>query len=201
MKIIKYYIALLFSLFFITSIFNGCTDKDFLEEEIKDRILADNLFGNYTGFEASLNGLYATILDHELGSTNGTNKVLARPLYILWNQGMDNTFAALWGKDNEMPQLLMDRNNSEVPTLYGAWSWLYKIVNITNTIIDRAEADDIDWEGSSDQESLENEIRTIAEARCIRAWAYRYLTNMWGDVPLIIEESTSSNVKEDVTRI
>ena len=179
----------------MSSLIIGCVDRDFLDEEIKDRVLADNLYQNRTGFEAGLNGLYATLLAEHIG------KNAARPLYITMKQGMDNMFAPLWGKDNTMPQLLNDTNNSEVQIFYATWSWLYKVINLTNTIITRAEDEEVDWEAGSNQESniaIKNGV--IAEARCVRAWAYRHLTNLWGDVPLMTEESTSSNIERGITR-
>ena len=37
--------------------------------------------------------------------------------------------------------------------------------------------------------------RVIAEARLIRAWAYRHLTYLYGDVPVTLEESTGENIR------
>ncbi|MEJ7821336.1 MAG: RagB/SusD family nutrient uptake outer membrane protein, partial [Chitinophagaceae bacterium] len=38
------------------------------------------------------------------------------------------------------------------------------------------------------------------EARCIRAWCYRHLTNLWGDVPLTLTESSGTNIRTDWER-
>ena len=50
---------------------------------------------------------------------------------------------------------------------------------------------DIDWTGGSDTPE-NNKLRIIAEARALRAWAYRRLTYSWGDVPLTLTMETSS---------
>ena len=66
-------------------------------------------------------------------------------------------------------------------------------VNAANTIINRAENPDVDW-----TEADKNRI--VAEARLIRAWAYRHLTYLWGDVPLNLEESSGASVRTDWQR-
>ena len=40
----------------------------------------------------------------------------------------------------------------------------------------------------------------MAEARCIRAWCYRHLTYLWGDVPLTLTESSGTNIRTDWER-
>jgi hypothetical protein len=80
------------------------------------------------------------------------------------------------------------------------FSWLYSIVNATNTIIDRAEnRTDIKWAGGS-ASAEDNKNRVIAEAKAIRAWSYRHLSYCWGDVPLNLKESLGSTIKTDWER-
>ena len=80
------------------------------------------------------------------------------------------------------------------------FTWLYQVINSANTIINRAENDkDINWIGGGSSEE-DNKTRIIAEARAIRAWAYRHLTFAWGDVPLSLEESSGSTIKTDWER-
>ncbi|WP_321376221.1 RagB/SusD family nutrient uptake outer membrane protein [uncultured Draconibacterium sp.] len=196
MKKIKYTLTIIFAILLTTSLFQGCLNEDFLNEEIKDELLVDNLYEDLVGFEVGLNGLYATLLGEWTNGSGGA----AHPRYLLWTQGMDNVFAPLWGRDTDMPQSLKDRNNSEVEILYTTWSWLYEIINISNTIITRAENEDVDWGGNTDELNQENKNKVIGEARCVRAWAYNHLINLWGDVPLRTEESTSNNITNDVAR-
>jgi lipoprotein NlpI len=84
----------------------------------------------------------------------------------------------------------IDPSNSDVKKI---WNWLYSIINATNTIINRSEASDVEL-----NDSQKNEIQ--AEAKCLRAWAYRHLVNLWGGVPLNLEESLGSNIKTDWQR-
>lgn len=88
----------------------------------------------------------------------------------------------------------------EHPYYMTQFSWLYQVVNAANTIIEQAQGrSDIDWIGGNGGPE-ENKAGIIAEARAIRAWAYRHLTYCWGDVPLNLTESKGSTVKMDWER-
>jgi hypothetical protein len=73
------------------------------------------------------------------------------------------------------------------------WDWLYRVVNGANTIIDRAENPAINW---TDRDKKQ----IVGEARLIRAWAYRHLTFLYGDVPLNLSESKGSSIRTDWDR-
>lgn len=97
--------------------------------------------------------------------------------------------AMLW-KNNNNP---FNEENENV------FIWLYNVINAANTIINQAEKEDVDWSGGNQSEEL-NKARVIAEARAIRAWAYRHLSFGWGDVPLTLVESSGSTIKTDWER-
>ena len=77
------------------------------------------------------------------------------------------------------------------------FNWLYEIVNASNTIIYYSNDAKINWTGGSSTPDI-NKNRVIAEARALRAWAYRRLTYSWGDVPLTL--SLETTVKTDWER-
>ncbi|HEX6925494.1 MAG TPA: RagB/SusD family nutrient uptake outer membrane protein [Longimicrobiaceae bacterium] len=85
------------------------------------------------------------------------------------------------------------RNNPQEGFYLDIWTWLYQTINAANTIIQRAENPDIDW-----TERQKNEI--LAQARLFRAWAYRHLTYLWGDVPLNLEEASGESIRTDWER-
>lgn len=91
------------------------------------------------------------------------------------------------------------RNNQEEGQYANLFSWLYSIINSTNTIIEYSKKEDIDWTGDG-KNPTENKNRILAEARAIRAWAYRHLTYCWGDVPLNLNMALGSNIKTDWER-
>jgi hypothetical protein len=81
----------------------------------------------------------------------------------------------------------------------GNFIWLYEVINSANTIISRSEKDDIDWSGNG-LDPEENKNRVVAEAKSIRAWAYRHLAYLWGDVPITLEESKGTTIRTDWVR-
>ena len=63
-------------------------EEDFLDEEIRDRITADNLYSTPSGFENGLNGLYALVRDERRGSLGSTSRVSG----VLWWSSVDNSY-------------------------------------------------------------------------------------------------------------
>ncbi len=185
----KHTIMLLFIL-----LFTACA-KDLLDEKPPHLITSETLFTNVAGFEAGLNGLYAQVRrerepshgDHSMGGSMfmfGTDNVTVN------HQDIGFIMTAMLWKNINNP---LEPENEKV------FIWLYGIVNDANTIINQAEKrNDINWSGSGNPDDTKN--RVIAEAKAIRAWAYRHLTFGWGDVPLALEQSSGSTIKTDWER-
>jgi len=55
------------------------------------------------------------------------------------------------------------------------------------------ENEEISWVGGGFS-AEENRNRILAEAKAYRAWAYRYLSFGWGDVPLVLHQSLGSKL-------
>ncbi|HEU4606694.1 MAG TPA: RagB/SusD family nutrient uptake outer membrane protein [Chitinophagaceae bacterium] len=168
----------------------GC-GKDFLKEKPLAIIAPDNLYVNKEGFEAGLYGLY-DLWRQERKGINGPSNDITNTAAVI---GVDNAFS-LYPAGGAAESVFNDfgvRMNSSAGYISHMWSWLYEVVNAANTIVDRAENPDIKW-----TEDEKNQI--VAEARLIRAWAYRHLTYLWGDVPLNLHESTGNNIKTDWER-
>ncbi|MDW7695768.1 RagB/SusD family nutrient uptake outer membrane protein [Flammeovirgaceae bacterium SG7u.111] len=169
----------------------GCNETEFLEESPKDDIFSDNLFVNYDGFNNGLNALYSLVRQDRESSNNVTRAAL-------WQMGTDNAFvnngAGATDPFNDYSNL-----NSSNGLVENNFNWLYRIVNSANMIIERAEGD-VDWLGLSDEEDLANKNKAIAQARLIRAWAYRHLRFGWGEVPLSLEEISGTTYRSDWER-
>jgi len=170
-------------------IFSSCSTDDFLKEIPKDIIAADNLYENYDGFQAGINGLYSYVLKERQGPGTTSNYVFNIPMI----QGLDISWAPRWFDTGNSGYIELNTLTSEAAFLGDLWDWLYQVINAANTIIERAENENIDWQGTNtENEAREN--RVLAEARTIRAWAYRHLTNLWNDVPLTTKESKGSDI-------
>jgi hypothetical protein len=175
LKILSRKILLLLSITVILTTLS-CND-DILTEVPKDFLSPDNTFIDKAGFEAGLIGLYATARAAQTNSSGMDQKAWQ----ILFGQGTDIGY--YWNKKD----FITDYNlvNSFNNSVRQYWNYYFGIVKDANVIITRAESEDAQW--SSDQEK--NEI--VAQARWFRAYAYRILVWLWGDVPIIREELTA----------
>jgi hypothetical protein len=174
----------------------SCQDQ-FLDQEIPHVIAPDNLYVDEVGFDAGLNGLYALARVERAGlpsnsnptgnSNNLTCAMMMAGTDIYGNRPWNaELFLNDWGE-----QVL---GNAAQGYFSGTWNWLYEIINASNTIINRADQ----FGGGGIDESTLNRIS--GEAKTMRAWAYRHLTFLYGDVPLVKEESTGENVRLDWER-
>lgn len=181
-------------LLMVVLLFTSC-NNELLDEKPPHLITSETLYTNLAGFEAGLNGLYAQVR-REKEQSFGSHAMMGSMFMF----GNDNTtvnhqdigyiMTALLWKDNNNP--LNDENRI-------VFIWLYNVINASNTIINRAEKDDIDWTGGTSNAS-DNKNRVIAEAKAIRAWAYRHLSFGWGDIPLTLDESSGATVRTDWER-
>ncbi len=165
--------------------------KDFLTEKPEAIIAPDNLYVNKAGFESGLNGLYNLVRQERRGIAAPTNDITNTAAMI----GVDNAYS-LYPAGGAAESVFNDfgvRLTSTEKYVGSFFIYLYKTINAANTIINRAENPAIVWTATE-----KNQI--IGEARLIRAWAYRHLTYLWGDVPLNLEESSGDNIKTDWER-
>lgn len=171
-------------------VFSSCSEQDFLEEKPKDIISADNLYQNYDGFETGINGLYSYVLKERQGPGTSQSYVFNIPMM----GGLDISYVTRWFSPGILGFIELELINSEVGEFGELFDWLYQVINAANTIIDRAENENVDWQGISNAEDEARKNRILAEARTIRAWAYRHLTNLWNDVPFVTQESKGSDI-------
>lgn len=161
--------------------------EELLTENPPHIIVADNLYVDAAGFDAGIAAVYGLVRqEHE--PIVGTGQMWN----TMWYVGTD----AVFGEDNGFSRIF-NRWGTEVNPTVGffqrQWTWLYEIVNASNTIINRA-----DDPGVRLTDAQRN--RVLAEARFFRAHAYRHLTYLWGDVPLNLEESSGASVRDDWER-
>lgn len=171
-------------------------DSDLLIENPPHLITAETLYTSYTGFDAGINGLYALVRKEKEAGLR-THQLMGG----LFLYGNDNTVTNHWTYGAALiAEYWKDHNNPTNEDIEDVFSWLYQVINSANTIINSAEKNnEVDWSGNG-RTIEENKNGIIAEARAIRAWAYRHLTFAWGDVPLNLEQSSGSTIKTDWTR-
>lgn len=197
MKTIKYFLPLAL----VTLLWSSC-NKDLLNEKPPHFTTLDKLYVSAEGFQAGLNGLYATVRNEREGWTNtggvGWQYQTGLPLIV----GLDDV--ATGGNSSGDPAQLVGKSMDtyNIPSgkyVSKSFEWLYSIVNAANSIVLRGESsrsDSFNWNING----VNQRQRIIGEAFVIRAWAYRILMAFWGDVPLNLQESTGSNYRNDWTR-
>lgn len=185
MKIYNKIILAIALLFMISS----CS-KNRLNENSSGVLTADQLFKTKEGFENALNGLYAEVRRYRSGNTlNDINNIMNVQAVI----GVDNAYGNWRDPQLDVFNLWKNLNNSAFSQYSRVFGWLYETINAANTIVDRSANPAVNW---TDAEKN----RIVAEARLVRAWCYRHLTYLWGDVPLTLTESRSTNIRTDWER-
>ncbi|MDO6605681.1 RagB/SusD family nutrient uptake outer membrane protein [Arenibacter palladensis] len=191
-KLIKTIIYSLAGLMIVSLL--SCEADSFLEENSDGFLTPGNAFTSIEGFNAGISELHR--LSRSLRTQNSvTGNGIGNPdaqLTTLYASGTD----IAWFVVPSLPYFTdYSQINSTNLFVNNLWNTLYRIVSNSNTLIDRARISDLE-----DQDKLEIE----GQARFFRAFAYRYLTHLWGDVPIVSEELTTPKLhfvrspKEDV---
>jgi len=158
----------------------ACNEEQFLEEEPLDFLVTGNAFVTVSDFESGLVDLYAKTREYYYSEERSSKASV---------YGTDLFFDAREGTTTDR---FGDYDVTLNPTSFVVeWHWdrLYKIIANANTIISKVEQSEI-----SDADKLKIE----AEAKFFRAFAYRHLVYLFGDVPLLTEAVESP--KSDFTR-
>jgi starch-binding outer membrane protein, SusD/RagB family len=167
----------IFSAMLATMVVSSC--KKDLSEVPLDFYTPENSFNNKAQFESALAGIYLNIrtymyaaddradnydmlgMDLDLANVE-SNASAQKTQYFNWiTMNADNPFASKW------------------------WGRLYRLVSMANTIIDRADGPQAKWASDNEKKAI------VGEAKFLRAFAYKFLANMWGGVPLVLNETKS----------
>ncbi|WP_084291147.1 RagB/SusD family nutrient uptake outer membrane protein [Pedobacter nyackensis] len=164
-----------YSIIFATFVASSC--KKPLTEEPLDFYTPENSYTNKAQFESALANSYLSIRSNFYAATDAysnydmlgldvdlthveSNASATKVQYFGWaTMNSDNGFAGKW------------------------WPRLYALIAQSNTIIDRADASEAKWTSDAEKNAI------VGEAKFLRAFAYRFLANMWGDVPLVLKET------------
>lgn len=162
---------------------------DLLNENPKDFLTPDNSYMDKKGFESALSHIYLSIRNQ---------------FYALDDQwqnydlmGVDVDFYTPQVNDNVYnSHYYWNTLNADNGSVKKWWNYFYGVIFNCNTIIDRSENPNVFWSSESEKNAI------VGEAKFLRAFAYRFLANMWGNVPLVLTETTTpkfdyKNVKQE----
>ncbi|GAB3648498.1 RagB/SusD family nutrient uptake outer membrane protein [Echinicola sediminis] len=143
--------------------------EGFLEEKPQDFLNSDVVLTSPEGFESAVVGLHESVR-HLYFREDGSKM---QSMFF----GTDIAMAG----DRSLPDF-KDYPTWLTPTLFAVehyWNWAYRnLMPRANTIISFAEEGDF-WSSEAEKNAV------IAEARFFRAYAYNFLANLYGGVPIV----------------
>ena len=154
----------------------SCKQDEILKERPKDFLTPANSFNTPAAFESALANIYLNIRQNTYEGDGGwtAHRVL----------GAGADLGAYYPSGNLSPIFNWNTLNADDDFSRTWWTQYYNWIGQANVIIDRAGNEAVKW--SSEEEK--NVI--VGEARFLRAFAYHFLANMWGGVPLVLHETT-----------
>ena len=175
-KIIKFN-KFLISLLFI-SIFSCDNADEILTEEAISNQTADEFFSTASGFEdlsKSIYPLLRTIVEQRELVLNGTDIFSSNGAWGDTGDLTVNTLFDYYGDDL----------NPGLTQLDDMWTYLYKNINRTNTLLSRANS-------VIDMDETLKETR-VAEAKFVRSLCMFWAVQQWGDVPMPLSETVAAS--------
>ena len=177
-KTLKYGLLVLLFTFSLS-----CNEEEFLNEVPLDFFSPENSYVTKKDFESAITELYSRVrfCAYQTQNSSGSYPYLTST-DIAHDGRYQLSSSARFGGHS----VYLVPTNSTVASHWNAW---YKLIANANTIISRADASEM---------TDEERVAVVAEAKFMRAFAYRYLVYLFGGVPLNLEEVTSP--KTDYTR-
>jgi starch-binding outer membrane protein, SusD/RagB family len=171
-KLIIYFSGILIA----STLFLGC-NKSFLNEELKSTYAPQNTLKDSLGFDAAITGLTFQFRQQWTGEPQG--------LICVMNVGTDLAISTQ-PEGSEVPYTNYAALNSQDKAAGIYWSWAYTVVNNANFIINALH-------DPANQVGMTATYRNMieGEARFYRAWAYNFLSILYGGVPLIDKPITA----------
>lgn len=155
--------------------FNSCTK---LEPELYSDLTTKNAYGTESDINAALTGVYAKLNPYP----GDSYLYYAGYLVMLTDYATDMGFSTAAGDPSELSNFTYDASNRYFEL---NWKNMYEVISNANMLLSKIEGVEI-------EETKKNRI--VAQARFLRALAYRDLTDAWGPVPLIttVSDPTSN---------
>lgn len=166
-------------------VFSSCS-KDVLNEIPLDFLAPENAYNTLPGIRQGTTGLYTAVRSSWYYGINDN----ATQLY-----GM-GTDVAYYGEDPGSARFLTDYSTFFTPSnpyISGFWNLNFQLIQRANVLLKGVNAADTTiWTNQNQKKAY------MAEALFFRAFAYRMLVSLYGDVPLITDVITTS--KTDFVR-
>ncbi|MGJ1446486.1 RagB/SusD family nutrient uptake outer membrane protein [Sphingobacterium spiritivorum] len=174
-----------------TATLSGCS-KDFLDEDTSGFQAPDNTYTTTNGFETGLTGLYAFARLEFQTWTNDFFTQGATPQESL-QVGTDIVAIKTTGTDATLAPFSNYTLNPASSYVRNYWRFSYGLIGNSNLILSALNNPDIKW-----TDPVNDPKRVRATADFFRAYGYRYLISLYGDVPWV--DKVSETPRTDFTR-
>lgn len=154
---------------------------DFLETTVESNITTKNFFKTTSDFDSALTGVYYTFTSVEWNAQHRYGNYFTGFMY--WGRiGTDEAFVSSGNNGEE----LIGNYTYTPENLFVEKVWFMQYLGIqrANVVIHRLNA------YTGNQVSQEDRNRIMGEAHFLRAWFYFQLARYYGEVPLVLDETT-----------
>ncbi|MEH6679817.1 MAG: RagB/SusD family nutrient uptake outer membrane protein [Sediminicola sp.] len=165
------------TLFLLAVCASSC--EDYVEVDVPDhKMVREVVFNNDETALSAMKGIYNELFRSSFssGNVNSVTALAGLSAHEIGNLSATNLTAMEFEANQILP------NN---PSNHSLWSGAYNMVYMANAVLEGTTASDQLSEGVRDQ--LEG------EAKFIRAFAYLYLVNLYGEVPLLLTTDYRTN--------
>ncbi len=152
----------------------------FLDEIPKDSISPANFYNNAEDAIVAVNGAYAALRE---------NDYYSRYWVTASAHAADGSFSRLSATSDRAPVIALRDAGMLVSNRYNISPWraVWQAINRANAVLDHVPGIDMD---------ATLQARIIGEAKFLRALTYFNMVRRWGGVPLILSETSTSDISE-----
>ncbi|WP_195438682.1 RagB/SusD family nutrient uptake outer membrane protein [Parabacteroides goldsteinii] len=168
---------------------SGTACSDFLNEDLKKELAPDNTYTSTYGFQVGVNGLYGWARSEFNTWGGGTASLSQACPYEAFQVATDIVYTG--HKDGSLLPFENLSYTSSTTFVENYWKWSYGLIANVNELLTYADKNE-NWTAPTDKAGFQ------AEARFFRAYAYRYLTYLYGDVPYV--DKIEGQFRTDFTR-
>lgn len=183
----KKYILIAIAVVAMVSI-TGCSD--FLDEDLKSELDPANTYNSSYGFEVGSTGLYGIARSEY--NTYGSSFFMHGSACPYEALQITTDIATMGTKDSSLQPFGYLTLTSNTAIVGSYWNWAYSLIAAANEILKYSEIN-TNWDNDTDKSLYQ------AEARFFRAYAYRTLVYLYGDVPYV-DKVEDNGFRLDFTR-
>jgi len=157
---------------------SSCDEEKFLKTEPVDFYSPENSYITSTNYEAAIMNLYSRVRNEFFSSDNHQDFPSAAI------QATDVCYQHKnYGFTTDLNTVLLSTTNAVFRAL---WQPAYRIIYDANAIIERSASDE-------NELTAEEKVYFAAEAKFFRGYMYKMLANLYGNVPIVLEETKAPN--------